>query len=155
MEKLRLFVFEGVADELQYPAKNEQSGGKHPERMKEEGGHGKRQRNHDQRNANAMAQPVYRMSMAACILRDPLFAGASAKHGRIIPHALSYFGLVSLGRKQKDACWPGMDVAIRADLLMSADVWILQAKGNDLAFFIDGKSADQHDIIGKVGNCFV
>jgi hypothetical protein len=31
-----------------------------------------------------MAQPVDWMGMAACILRDPLFAGASAKHARII-----------------------------------------------------------------------
>jgi hypothetical protein len=39
-----------------------------------------------------MAQPVDRMSMAACILRDPLFAAASAKHGRIITQR-SYCGV--------------------------------------------------------------
>ena len=84
MEKLRLFVFKGVADELQKPAKDKESGGKHPERMIENGGHGQRQRHHDQRNAKAMAEPVDRMSMAAGVLRDPLFAAASTKHGRII-----------------------------------------------------------------------
>ena len=42
MEKLRLFVLKGVANELQKPAKDEESGGEHPERMIENGGHGKR-----------------------------------------------------------------------------------------------------------------
>ena len=78
VKELRLFVFKSVADELQQPAKDEEAGGKHPERMKENGRHGERQRNHDQRNAKSMADPVDRMRMAACILRDPLFAGASA-----------------------------------------------------------------------------
>ena len=78
MKELRLFVFECVANELEYPAKDEQAGGEHPERMKENGGYGKRQRNYDQRNADAMANAVYRMRVAACILGDPLFVGASA-----------------------------------------------------------------------------
>lgn len=84
MKKLRFFVFKGVADELENPAEDKQAGGKHPERMEDNGRHAERQRSHDQRNANAMAQPVDWMGMAACILRDPLFAGASAKHARII-----------------------------------------------------------------------
>jgi len=84
VKKLRFFVFKGVADELKNPAEDKQAGGKHPEWMEENGRDAKRQRNHDQRNAKAMAQPVDWMGMAACILRDPLFAGASAKHGRII-----------------------------------------------------------------------
>ena len=43
MEKLRLFVLKGVANELKKPAKNEESGGKHPERMIENGRHAKRE----------------------------------------------------------------------------------------------------------------
>src|SRR5690242_12752719 len=84
VKKLRFFVFKGVADELENPAEDKQAGSKHPERMEENGRDAERQRSHDQRNANAMAQPVDWMGMAACILRDPLFAGASAKHARII-----------------------------------------------------------------------
>ena len=84
MEKLRLFVLKGVANELQKAANDEESGGKHPERMIENGRHAKRQRHHNQRNAKAMAKPVDRMSMAAGILRNPLFAAASTKHARII-----------------------------------------------------------------------
>jgi hypothetical protein len=78
LEELRLFVFKGVADELQKPAKDEESGGKHPERTEENGGHGERQGQDDERNAKAMAEPVDRMGMAACVLCDPLFAGTSA-----------------------------------------------------------------------------
>ena len=85
MKELRLFVLKCMADELQNPAKDKQAGGKHPERMDENSSDAERQRNHDERNTNAVAQPVDRMSMAARILRDPLFAAASAKHGRIIP----------------------------------------------------------------------
>ena len=32
----------------------------------------------DQRNAEGVAEPVYGMLMAGCILRDPLFGGAVA-----------------------------------------------------------------------------
>src|SRR6185312_8821990 len=84
LKKLRWFVFKSMANELQQPAEYKQSGGKHPERMIENSHDGKRQRDHNQRNAKAMAQPIDRMGMAACVLRDPLFAGASAWHARII-----------------------------------------------------------------------
>ena len=84
VKKLRFLVFKGVADELENPAEDKQAGGQHPERMEENGRDAESQRSHNQRNANAMAQPVDWMGMAACILRDPLFAGASAKHARII-----------------------------------------------------------------------
>jgi hypothetical protein len=77
LEELRWFVLKGVANELQKPAKDEESGGKHPEPMIENGGHSKRQGRHDQWNAKAMAEPVDWMRMAARILRNPLFAGAS------------------------------------------------------------------------------
>jgi len=87
MEELRLFALKGVAYELQKPAKNEESRGKHPERMIKNSGDGQRKRHHDQRNTKTMAEPVYWMSMAARVLRDPLFAAASIKHGRIITAA--------------------------------------------------------------------
>ncbi len=77
LEELRLFVLKGVADELQKPAKDEESGGEHPEWMIKNGGYGQRQGHNDQRNAKAMAKPVDRMGMAAGVLCDPLFAGAS------------------------------------------------------------------------------
>jgi hypothetical protein len=92
MEELRLFALKRVADELQKPAKNEESGGKHPERMIENSTGGQRKRHHDQRNTNTMTEPVYWMSMAARILRDPLFAAAATKHGRIITQ-YSYCGV--------------------------------------------------------------
>jgi len=44
-----------------------------------------RERQDNDGNSEGMAQPVDRMLMAACVLSDPLFVGASAKHGRIIP----------------------------------------------------------------------
>jgi hypothetical protein len=92
VKKLRLFVLKGVANELQDPAEDKQAGGKHPELMEDEGRNAERQRDHYQRNANAVAQPVDWMSVAACVLRNPLFAAASAKHGRIIPQH-SYCGV--------------------------------------------------------------
>ena len=84
MKELRWFVLKGVADELQKPAKNEKSRGKHPERMIENGRDAKRKRHHNQWYAKAMAKPVDRMSMTACVLGNPLFATASTKHRRII-----------------------------------------------------------------------
>jgi len=78
VEKLRLFAFEGMADELQNPSQNKQRGGVDPQGMKKDASNRQRQGKHDQRNAKAVAQPVHRMSVAAGILRDPLFAAASA-----------------------------------------------------------------------------
>ena len=104
MEELRLFVFKGVANELQKPAKNEESGDKHPERMIENGRYPKRQRRHNQRYAKAMAKPVDRMCMAACVLGDPLFAAASTKHGRIIPQH-SYCGVSRKTRVGPACTW--------------------------------------------------
>jgi len=87
LKKLRWLVLKSVSDELQKPAKNKQASGNHPERMIEDGNHAKHQRDHNQRNAKAMAEPVDGMRMAARVLRDPLFAGASAWHARIINDA--------------------------------------------------------------------
>lgn len=78
LEEFRWLVLKCVPDELQQPPKSEESGGKHPKPMIKDGAHRKRQREHNQRNAKAMAEAVDRMGMAACVLRDPLFASASA-----------------------------------------------------------------------------
>jgi len=43
LEELRRFMFKSVANELQKPAKDKKSGGKHPERMIENGRHAQRQ----------------------------------------------------------------------------------------------------------------
>ena len=96
-----------------------------------------------------MAEPVDRMSMAACVLGDPLFAAASTKHGRIINPALL------LRRQQKNPRRPGMDVAVRRDFLMFADIGALQPESDDLAFFVDGKSPNQHNVTWKIGDSFV
>jgi len=85
MEELGLLALKGVSDELQNPAHDEERYGIRPERVKEDAGEAEAQREHDQRDADAVANTVDRMSMAACVLRDPLFARASAHHhGRII-----------------------------------------------------------------------
>ena len=149
MEELRLFALKGMADELEKPAKDKESGGKHPERMIENGGDPERKRHHDQRNAKAMAEPVYRMCMAARVLRDPLFAAASTKHGGIINPALL------LRRQQKDPRGPGMYVAVRRNFLMFADIGALQAESDDLAFVVNGKCAYQHHVAWKIPNRFV
>jgi len=81
MEEFWLFAFEGVADELQDPTHYEKASRVHPEAVNEYRGQAQRQRNHDHGNAEAVAGPVYRMSMAPRVLRNPLFVGASTQHG--------------------------------------------------------------------------
>lgn len=167
MEKLRLFVLKSVANELKKPAKDEESGGKHPERMIENGRHPKRQRYHDQRYAKAMAKPVDRMSMAASVLGNPLFAAASTKHGPDYNPDVAALQLLAIGlllrarpvrsqpllrRKQKSPRGSRMDVAICRNFLMLAHVGIFQPECDDLAFFIDGKGSNQHHVTRQVGD---
>ncbi len=45
-----------------------------------------------------------------------------------------------------------MDVAIGRDFLMLAHVGIFQPECDDLAFFIDGKSANQHRVARQVSD---
>jgi len=87
-----------------------------------------------------MAQPVDWMGMAACILRDPLFAGASAKHARIITdvsalernsrHAksrnLNHAISALLWRQQENPRRAGVHVAIRRNFLMLAHIGVFQ-----------------------------
>src|SRR5215472_835398 len=96
VKELRLLALKDVARKLQDPAHNEQSGGVHPQPMNKDGRHTQRYGDHDQRNAEGMAHPVHRMRMAARVLCDPLFVGASAQH---VPH----YSATLLRREQKDA----------------------------------------------------
>ena len=77
MEELRFFAFEGMADKLQHPSSQEYSGGIEPKPVQEDAGAKQSQGNHDERNTQRMAEPIYRMLMAAGILRDPLTIRAS------------------------------------------------------------------------------
>jgi hypothetical protein len=88
MEELRLFAFKGVPDELQNPAKDKKTRRVGPERMEEDTGGENRERKHDQRDAQCVAETIDGVLMAAGILRHPLFAAASTEHER------DYNGLV-------------------------------------------------------------
>ena len=81
MEEFWLFAFEGMADKLQDPTHYEKASRVHPEAVNEYRGQSQSQRNHDHGNAEAVAGPVYRMSMTACVLRNPLLVGSSTQHG--------------------------------------------------------------------------
>src|SRR5260221_6330806 len=71
-------------------------------------------------------------------------------------HRIVRYLVVSLlRRQQKSPGWPGVDVAIGCHFLVAADFGTLQAEGDDLAFFVDGESAGQHHVFGKVGDRFV
>ena len=78
MKELGLFVFEGVADELQCPACEEKRQRINPQPVNEDASHEQRQRNQNYRYPQRVADPVYRMLMAARVLRDPLFVSAAA-----------------------------------------------------------------------------
>src|SRR5512146_2547514 len=78
VEEFRLLAFEGVADELQHPAEDEQTHRVPEQGMHEHRGHKQGQRNHDRGNAEGVAEAVYGMLMAGRILRDPLLAALAA-----------------------------------------------------------------------------
>jgi len=73
VKKLRLLVLKSVADELQRPSQKEKYQRINPQPMNEDGRDEQGNRNQDCRNPQGMAHPVYRVLMAARILRDPLF----------------------------------------------------------------------------------
>lgn len=146
MEELRFFMLKGVSNELQNPAKNKKSRSIDPERMKEDGGNGRRNREHDQWNAKAMAEPIDRMSVTAGVFRDPLLVGASAWH------EADYIPCGLLWRQQEDSRRSSVNVAIRIHFMMLADQRVLEAKGNDLPFIIDGESSNQHYVTRQGGN---
>ena len=77
-EELGRLAFEGVANELEYPSDNEQGEGVHPEMADEDARDANSDRKQNQRDAESVAQPIYRMLVTAGVLRDPLLAGAVA-----------------------------------------------------------------------------
>ena len=80
MKEFWFLAFEGVADELEHPSRNEKDGGIEPEPVQEDASQEKYERQKNGRNAQGMAGTVDGMLMAGRVLRDPLFAGASAQH---------------------------------------------------------------------------
>ncbi len=78
MEELRSLTLEGVSDELQRPSEEEEGKSVDPQPVDKDGGQEEHERDDNCRNAESMAGPVYRMLMAARVLRDPLFVRASA-----------------------------------------------------------------------------
>lgn len=80
MEELRWLALKGVADELEDPSEDEESGGVDPEMMDEDAGDRDGGREQDQRDAEGMAEAVDGMLMAGGVLGDPFGAGAVAEH---------------------------------------------------------------------------
>jgi hypothetical protein len=80
VKEFRWFALEGVADELENPSNYEQPESVQPEGMEEDAGDENWRRKNDEGNAERVAQAVDGMLVAARVLRDPLFAGAVAKH---------------------------------------------------------------------------
>ena len=86
VKELRLFVFEGVADELQCPSRQEKDKSIKPQPVNENAEKEQAERNQNGRYPQGMAYPVHRMLMAAGILRNPLFVSAVAQHGDLMIH---------------------------------------------------------------------
>ena len=89
VKELRLFVFEGVADELQCPSRQKKDKRVKPQPVNENAEKEQAERNQNGRNPQGMANPVHRMLMAAGILRNPLFVSAAAKHGDLMIYGLN------------------------------------------------------------------
>lgn len=77
-EELRGLAFEGVADELEDPAEDEEGEGEPPETVEEESGGEDGDRKQNRGNAEGVAEAVDGMLMAGRVLGDPLLAGAVA-----------------------------------------------------------------------------
>ena len=76
-EEFRGFAFDGVADELERPADDEERDRRGPEAMPEDGREEQRQRQDDERNSESVAEPVQRMLMALCVFADPTVPASS------------------------------------------------------------------------------
>src|SRR4029079_1794809 len=87
VEELGRLALEGMADELEDPADQEQRERDGPEAADEQHDHRQRQRQRDQRNAKRVAEPVDRVLMALRVLRDPLVPRASPEHAPLPPSA--------------------------------------------------------------------
>jgi len=80
MKKFRRLSFERMSHKLKDPPQNKQDSRNHPKAVVEESREGDRYGNKNRGYAVGMAKAVHRMLVTSGILRDPLFAGASAKH---------------------------------------------------------------------------
>jgi hypothetical protein len=76
VKEFRFFALEGVADELQRPSHKEKCQRVGPQSVNKESRDEQSDRNHYRRYPQRVAHPVYRVLMAARVLRDPLFVGA-------------------------------------------------------------------------------
>ena len=86
VKELRLFVLEGVADELQCPSRQKKHKRINPQPVNENADKEHGERNQNRRYSQGMAYPVHRVLMAAGILRNPLFVSAAAQHGDLMIH---------------------------------------------------------------------
>ena len=75
-EEFGWLALEGVSYELERPANDEESCRKLPCAVVDGCGEQREQRQEDERNAERVAEAVYRMLMTAGVLGDPLLAGA-------------------------------------------------------------------------------
>jgi len=78
VEEFGRLVLKGMADKLGNPADQEEQNRPIEERPKEYCRDEENQTYDDQGNAERMARPVHRMTVAGCVLRDPFVAGSSA-----------------------------------------------------------------------------
>ena len=89
VKELRLLVLECVTDELERPSHKKKRKRVNPQPVNENAYEEQAERNENRRYPQGMAYPVHRMLMAAGILRNPLFVGATAQHGGLMIHASS------------------------------------------------------------------
>jgi len=80
MKELGRLALEGVADELEDPSDHEKGEGDDPEAMDEDAGHGRGERDENQRDAEGVAEAVDGMLMTGRVLGDPFLTGALAEH---------------------------------------------------------------------------
>ena len=70
-----------MSDELERPSENKEGDGIEQGFANKDAYDEKDDGDDDERDPERVAKAVHGMLMAGCVLRDPLFAGASAKHG--------------------------------------------------------------------------
>jgi hypothetical protein len=86
VKELGLFALERVAYELERPSHKEKQKRIKPQPANEDASEEQGERKENCRYPQGMAYAVYRVLMAAGILRDPLFVGAAAQHGDLMIH---------------------------------------------------------------------
>ena len=79
MEELRRLSFEGVANELEKPAGQEQAQGQSPQAVNKQRQDENRKRQQNGWNAQRMASAIDGVLMTARVARDPLLAGMASQ----------------------------------------------------------------------------